>query len=95
MGDIIHNCTDWPEEVCDFGWRTSFQQMPDSNVSFSGIQTVISIYKRDLPPRRRPEIYATPIGRELELEFEGGNGLISQSTVEMILGQLQSILKQC
>lgn len=26
MEEIIQNCTDWPEHVVDFGWRTAFQQ---------------------------------------------------------------------
>ncbi|RFU81918.1 amp-dependent synthetase ligase [Trichoderma arundinaceum] len=93
MVEIIRNCTDWPEEVADFGWRTSFQQEEETEFSFMGSQSGVSFYDRPLLPRNRPEIYATPREGNLDLEFEGNGKLTSEDTVKKFLTVLQGILE--
>jgi aryl carrier-like protein len=82
MEEIIRNCTHWPDEVKDFGWRTAFQQSDDDDdFTFLGTRSRMSFYEPDLLPRNRPEIYATPRDGKLELEFEGNRRLIDEQTV--------------
>lgn len=93
MVEIIRNCTNWPETITDFGWRTSFQQEEETEFSFLGSPSTVSFYERPLLPRNRPEIYATPREGSLDFEFEGNRKLISETTVEEFLTELQSILE--
>lgn len=95
MVQIIRNCTDWPtEEVNDFGWRTAFQQQEDGELTFLGRSSSLSFYKGAVPPRTRPEIYATPTkDGKLELEFEGNNKLISEDVVRKVIAGLREALK--
>lgn len=92
MAEIIANCTDWPNEAKDFGWRTAFQQEEDSDFEFLGVSNGISYYEGDLPARTRPEIYATPRDGQLELQFEGNRKLISEQTVAKFLDGLETVL---
>ncbi|KAJ5780658.1 AMP-dependent synthetase/ligase [Penicillium paradoxum] len=92
MEEIIRNCTDWPEEARDFGWRTSFQQEDDRSFTFLGAKSRISFYESDLQPRNRPEIYATPRGEELDLEFEGNRQLITEEEVQRFIQGLETVL---
>ncbi|OQE37215.1 hypothetical protein PENCOP_c010G01994 [Penicillium coprophilum] len=94
MEEIIRNCTDWPDDVQDFGWRTSFQQEDDRNFTFLGTESRISFYEPDLLPRNRPEIYATPRDGKLDLEFEGNRRLISENDVQRFLQDLESVLSK-
>ncbi|KAK7991221.1 Nonribosomal peptide synthetase 13 [Apiospora saccharicola] len=81
MVQMIRNCTDWLEEVNDFGWRTSFQQQQEEG-------------EGAVPPRARPEIYATPTkDGKLELEFEGNRELIEEEVVREVLAGLREVLK--
>lgn len=91
MAEIIANCTDWSEEIKDFGWRTAFQQ-EDTDFEFLGIPSSISYYESDLPARVRPEIYATPRDGQIELEFEGNSKLISEEAVHEFLEDIETIL---
>ncbi|KAL6811929.1 hypothetical protein J3E69DRAFT_377169 [Trichoderma sp. SZMC 28015] len=93
MVEIIRNCTEWPQNVTDFGWRTSFQQEEETEFSFLGSPSTVSFYERPLLPRNRPEIYATPREGSLDLEFEGNQKLTSESTVIKFLAELQYILQ--
>ncbi|KAK6087840.1 non-ribosomal peptide synthetase protein [Seiridium cupressi] len=81
MVEIIRNCTSWAEDAGDFGWRTAFQQAEDAEFTFLGSPSSIGIYQRNLPPRSRPEIYATPRDGVLELELEGNTQLVSRETL--------------
>ncbi|KAJ5372305.1 AMP-dependent synthetase/ligase [Penicillium concentricum] len=92
MEEIIRNCTDWPDDTKDFGWRTSFQQEDDRNFTFLGTESRISFYDADLLPRNRPEIYATPRDGKLDLEFEGNRQLISENDVQRFIQDLETIL---
>ncbi|KAJ5816716.1 AMP-dependent synthetase/ligase [Penicillium robsamsonii] len=92
MEEIIRNCTDWPDHIKDFGWRTSFQQEDDSNFTFLGTASRISFYEPDLLPRNRPEIYATPRDGKLDLEFEGNRQLISEDDVQRFIQGLETVL---
>ncbi|CAG8905552.1 unnamed protein product [Penicillium egyptiacum] len=92
MDEIIRNCTDWPDDAKDFGWRTSFQQEDDRNFIFLGTESRISFYEPDLLPRNRPEIYATPRDGKLDLEFEGNRQLISEDDVQRFIQGLQIVL---
>ncbi|OQE09562.1 hypothetical protein PENVUL_c006G05047 [Penicillium vulpinum] len=92
MEEIIRNCTDWPDDAKDFGWRTAFQQEDDRNFTFLGTESRISFYEPDLLPRNRPEIYATPRDGNLDLEFEGNRQLISQDDVERFVRGLETVL---
>ncbi|EHK21622.1 uncharacterized protein TRIVIDRAFT_52861 [Trichoderma virens Gv29-8] len=92
MAEIIRDCTDWPQDVTDFGWRTSFQQEEETEFSFLGSPSTVSFYERPLLPRNRPEIYATPREGSLDLEFEGNRKLTPESTVIKFLAELQRIL---
>ncbi len=94
MMEIIRNCTDWPDEARDFGWRTAFQQEEDDEFTLLGGPSSISFYQRDMPPRSRPEIYASPREGQLELEFEGNRKLISEETVRSFLAQLRAVLNR-
>lgn len=94
MDEIIRQCTCWPEQVRDFGWRTAFQQEEDSSFEFLGSPSSISTYERDLLPRTCPEIYATPQGETLELAFEGNRRLISEDTARESLQRLQVTLRE-
>ncbi|KAK5993871.1 Nonribosomal peptide synthetase GRA1 [Cladobotryum mycophilum] len=96
MIEIIRNCTEWPEEAKDFGWRTALQQEDEGGDGFTflGSPSKISHYERDLPARTRPEIYATPRGRHLELEFEGNKKLTPEATVRDFFAQLRIILTE-
>jgi Non-ribosomal peptide synthetase modules and related proteins len=92
MEEIIRNCTDWPDDTKDFGWRTSFQQEDDRNFTFLGTESRISFYEADLLPRNRPEIYATPRDGKLDLEFEGNRQLISEDDVQRFIQGLKTVL---
>lgn len=92
MEEIIRNCTDWPDDTKDFGWRTSFQQEDDRNFTFLGTESRISFYETDLLPRNRPEIYATPRDGKLDLEFEGNRQLIGEDDVQRIIQGLETVL---
>lgn len=92
MEEIIRNCTDWPEDTKDFGWRTSFQQADDRSFAFLGAESRISFYEPDLLPRNRPEIYATPRDGELDLEFEGNRQLVSEEDVQKFIQGLEAVL---
>jgi aryl carrier-like protein len=94
MEEIIRNCTDWPDDIKDFGWRTSFQQEDDRNFAFLGAESRISFYEPDLLPRNRPEIYATPRGGKLDLEFEGNRQLISEDDVQRFIHGLETMLSK-
>jgi hypothetical protein len=94
MVEIIKNCTDWPEEARDFGWRTAFQQEEGAEFTFLESPSRISFYESDLLPRTRPEIYATPREGKLDLEFEGNRRLISEDTVREFLTRLQTVLNE-
>ena len=94
MEEIIRNCTDWPEQVVDFGWRTAFQQGDEMDFKFLDSESTISVHENDLLPRGRPEVYATPLKEELHLEFEGNRRLISENTVQEVLSHLQTALCQ-
>lgn len=95
MAEIIANCTDWPDEAKDFGWRTAFQQEEDRDFKFLGVSSRISYYEGDLPARTRPEIYATPRDGQLELEYEGNRQLVSEQTVAKFLEDLEVVLGDC
>ncbi|KAK7976909.1 hypothetical protein PG989_015372 [Apiospora arundinis] len=45
MVQIAKSCTDWPEEVKDFGWRTAFQQQDDNDFTFLGHPSSIEFYE--------------------------------------------------
>ncbi|KAK8085892.1 hypothetical protein PG997_007163 [Apiospora hydei] len=93
MVQMIKNCTDWPEAVNDFGWRTAFQQQEDGDFTFLGRPSTISFYEGAVPPRVRPEIYATPTkAGKLELEFEGNKKLISEDVVRGVLAGIRDAL---
>ncbi|KAJ5210468.1 AMP-dependent synthetase/ligase [Penicillium cf. griseofulvum] len=92
MEEIIRNCTDWPDDTKDFGWRTSFQQEDERNFTFLGAESRISFYEPDLLPRNRPEIYATPRDGKLDLEFEGNRQLISEVDVQRFIHGLETVL---
>ncbi|EKV04333.1 HC-toxin synthetase [Penicillium digitatum PHI26] len=92
MEEIIRNCTDWPDHVKDFGWRTSFQQDDDRHFTFLGTKSRISFYEPDLLPRNRPEIYATPRDGMLDLEFEGNRQLITEVDVQRFIQGLKTVL---
>lgn len=94
MVEIIANSTNWPDEVKDFGWRTAFQQEEDADFRFLGVPSGISYYEGDLPARMRPEIYATPRGGRLELEFEGNRKSIREEVVQEILAGLEKVLRE-
>jgi non-ribosomal peptide synthetase component F len=94
MVEIIQNCTSWPAEARDFGWRTAFQQDEDSEFTFLGAPSSISFYQRDMPPRSRPEVYATPKDGRLELEFEGNRKLVAEETVKQFFAQLRGALDE-
>lgn len=94
MAEIIGNCTDWPDEVENFGWRSAFQQEEDADFRFLGVSSGISYYEADLPARMRPEIYATPRGGQLELEFEGNRKLISEEEVQEFMAGLEKVLRE-
>jgi aryl carrier-like protein len=92
MEEIIRNCTDWPEQVVDFGWRTAFQQEDEMEFKFLDSGSTITVHEHDLLPRGRPEIYATPRNGRLHLEFEGNRRLISEDTVREVFARIQSVL---
>ncbi|KGO55086.1 AMP-dependent synthetase/ligase [Penicillium expansum] len=92
MEEIIRNCTNWPDDAKDFGWRTSFQQEDERNFTFLGTESRISFYEADLLPRNRPEIYATPRDGKLDLEFEGNRQLISEDHVRSFIQGLEKVL---
>ena len=92
MEQIIRNCTDWPEEMVDFGWRTAFQQEDEMEFKFLDSDSTISVHEHDLLPRGRPEIYATPRNGRLHLEFEGNRQLISEHTVREVFSRIQRAL---
>ncbi|KAH8647773.1 hypothetical protein BX600DRAFT_530728 [Xylariales sp. PMI_506] len=92
MVEIIRNCTDWPAEAKDFGWRTAFQQEDDADFTFLGTPSSISFYDKSFPPRSRPEIYATPKDGKLELELEANTRLISRELAMSFLGELKMVL---
>lgn len=92
MEEIVRNCTEWPEQVVDFGWRTAFQQHDELEFKFLDSESTITVHEHDLLPRGRPEIYATPRNGELHLEFEGNRRLISEDTVREIFARIKSIL---
>jgi hypothetical protein len=92
MNQIIRNCTDWPDEAEDFGWRTSFQQEEESDFTLLASPSSISFYESHLLPRPRPEIYATPRNGMLDLEFEGNRRLVCEDTVQNFLDRLQIAL---
>lgn len=94
MVEIIRNCTDWPDETRHFGWRTAFQQEEDPGFTFLGSPSSISFCESDLLPRSRPEIYATPRGEKLDLEFEGNRRLISETTVQEFFSRLKTVLSE-
>jgi hypothetical protein len=95
MAEITRNCTGWPEDAKDSGWRTAFQQLEDAEFTFLGSPSSIGFYQRDLPPRSRPEIYATPKDGVLELELEGNTRLVSRDTLIEFLPQLRAVLSEC
>ena len=92
MEQIIRNCTDWPEQVVDFGWRTAFQQEDEMEFKFLDSESTISVHEHDLLPRGRPEIYATPRNGRLHLEFEGNRQLISEHTVREVFSRIERAL---
>ncbi|KAE8364752.1 hypothetical protein BDV27DRAFT_157514 [Aspergillus caelatus] len=92
MEEIIRNCTDWPEQVVDFGWRTAFQQEDEMEFKFLDSESTITVHEHDLLPRGRPEIYATPRNGRLHLEFEGNRRLLSEDTVREVFARIQSVL---
>lgn len=92
MEEIIRNCTDWPEQVVDFGWRTAFQQADEMEFTFLDSGSTITVHEHDLLPRRRPEVYATPRNGRLHLEFEGNRQLISADIVREVFARIQSVL---
>lgn len=97
MAQIASCCTDWGLDGADFGWRTSFQQQSDeddaSEFKFLGVPSRLSVYQRDMPPRSRPEVYATPTADGmLRLEVEANACLISKEVVSELLAMLQAVL---
>lgn len=97
MVEIASRCTDWGEDAADFGWRTSYQQQSDgddaSEFSFLGVPSRLAVYQRDMPPRSRPEVYATPTADGmLQLEVEANACLISKEVVTAFLATLQALL---
>ncbi|KAB8269059.1 hypothetical protein BDV30DRAFT_251720 [Aspergillus minisclerotigenes] len=92
MEEIIRNCTDWPEQVVDFGWRTAFQQADEMEFTFLDSGSTITVHEHDLLPRRRPEVYATPRNGRLHLEFEGNRQLISADIVREVFARIQNVL---
>jgi amino acid adenylation domain-containing protein len=94
MVEIIKNCTDWPNQATDFGWRTAFQQEEDAGFTFLGSPSSISLYESNLLPRTRPEVYATPREGKLDLQFEGNRRLIGEDTVREFLARLQTVLSE-
>lgn len=92
MVDIIRRASDWQSSSVDFGWRTAFQQEQDDSFMFLEAPSKVSFYDREVLPRTRPEIYATPSGGKLELQFEGNLQLISRATAEAVLCSLREIL---
>ena len=97
MVEIASCCTDWGQDATDFGWRTSFQQQSDeddsSDFEFLGVPSRLGVYQRDMPPRSRPEVYATPTADGmLRLEVEANACLISKEVVTAFLATLQAVL---
>ncbi|OJJ36076.1 hypothetical protein ASPWEDRAFT_60166 [Aspergillus wentii DTO 134E9] len=92
MEEIIRHCTDWPEQVVDFGWRTAFQQEDEMEFEFLDAESTISVHEHDLLPRGRPEIYATPRKERLHLEFEGNRQLVDEDTVREVFARIESVL---
>ncbi|KAF2636555.1 acetyl-CoA synthetase-like protein [Massarina eburnea CBS 473.64] len=92
MVEIIKSCTDWPKQVHDFGWRTAFQQEEEGSFIFAGEKRTVGWYERELLPRDRPEVYATPVDGRLLLEFEGDGRVISEGKAQEFLERLRSIL---
>ena len=97
MVEIATRCTDWGEDAVDFGWRTSFQQQSDeddaSEFEFLGVPSRLAVYQRDMPPRSRPEVYATPMADGmLRLEVEANDRLISKEVVTAFLAMLRAVL---
>lgn len=94
MVQIIRNCTEWPDEISDFGWRTAFQQQEEGESTFLGRPSTLSFYEGAVPPRTRPEIYATPTkDGGLELEFEGNKKVIAEDVVREVLAGLRDALQ--
>ena len=103
MEEIIRGCTDWPSEVVDFGWRTGFQQeekdneAQEGNVKGSGLLHKggsVAVHEYDLLPRDRPEIYATPKGGTLCLEFEGNRRFIGENVVKEVFERIERVLRE-
>ncbi|KUM62352.1 hypothetical protein ACN42_g4754 [Penicillium freii] len=94
MEEIIRNCTAWPEQVLDFGWRTAFQQEDEMEFKFLDPESTITVHEYDLLPRGRPEIYATPRNGRLHLEFEGNRRLIREDTVREVFARIQGVLDE-
>ncbi|KAL4954841.1 hypothetical protein BDW69DRAFT_183157 [Aspergillus filifer] len=101
MEEIIRNCRDWPEGVIDFGWRTGFQQEEEQDDEYEGNGKgfgilgkggSMAVYEHELLPRDRPEIYATPKGDRLCLEFEGNRRLIEEYVVKEVFKRIQRVL---
>jgi aryl carrier-like protein len=100
MVEIASRCTDWGEDAADFGWRTSFQQQSDGEdgedgdeFRFLGVPSRLAVYQREMPPRSRPEVYATPtVDGMLRLEVEANACLIDKEVVTAFLATLKAVL---
>ncbi|CAJ2499769.1 Uu.00g026220.m01.CDS01 [Anthostomella pinea] len=90
MEQIIRHSTTWPDKTRDFGWRTAFQQQEDGGFEFLGEPSAVAYYQRPMPPRSRPEVYATPMeDGTLEVLFEGNVAVVSEESVRGFLALLR------
>ncbi|KXS97155.1 hypothetical protein AC578_3058 [Pseudocercospora eumusae] len=96
MMEMIREATDWPNECCDFGWRTAFQHEDVSEFSFLGHENArVTGFERPQLLRQRPEIYATPKQGSLELAFEGNRMSHREEDVRNVLGRIADLLSAC
>ncbi|KAI9709702.1 MAG: NRPS [Bogoriella megaspora] len=96
MRDIIRHATEWGDGVVDFGWRTAFQQEEGGGFVFAGErESEVRVWDREVLPRSRPEVYATPKGGELVLEFEGNGRLVEEEMVRGVVEEIGRVLEEC
>ncbi|KAF2207099.1 hypothetical protein CERZMDRAFT_102796 [Cercospora zeae-maydis SCOH1-5] len=94
MAEVIRGATSWPGDCDDFGWRSAFQHRGHALSPFLGQAGVqITTAERSHPPRRRPEVYATPGPDRLELSFEGTRRAQSdEDDARVVVGQVANLL---
>lgn len=93
--ELIRNSTDWPEEISDFGWLTSFQQGKSPPLTISGQEYDHGYYARDTFPPDQPELYAFPMDGELKLLFIGRRTPHIQQGMDTIMEELERLFREC